>query len=65
MYAAGGFAGEDWIASSIYGGVEYDDGEGRAQEGDEVIVKPPGLVMPELGGGYRSTHWPGRNWAGG
>lgn len=45
------------MASSRYGcDEEGRDAEGTARDGDEVMVKPPGLRMPVLAGGYRSTH---------
>lgn len=31
-----------------------------AFEGEEVMVKPPGLLIP---GTKTSSHWPGRNWS--
>ena len=32
--------------------------EGEAEEGGEVMVKPPALGMPRM---KVSSHWPGRN----
>lgn len=40
------------MASSMYGvGVCEGEGEGTARNGAEVMVKPPGLRIPALGGG--------------
>ena len=57
-YWAGGL-GDFWTASSMWPGVGgFVFLEGMAEDGGEVMVKPPALGMPGM---KVSSHWPGRN----